>query len=233
MSKTPAVLLAVSVGVVPWVWPSNPAVYDGFETPALSGHWQTSKFLPGAVQMQSSAVRAGGGAAEIILRPGDQIPQEKGSELERAELREAIRFWSVEESAYEYSFSLFFPQDFPITSIRLVVAQWKQRCPLDECTPGNPTLAIRYEAGELFIAKQVAAKKEVLYRTADDIRNRWLDFRFHIRFSRSQGGRIKAWLADRTIIDHRGATAYPHCRFSGVWDPCFSEGIPPGSRRVT
>jgi hypothetical protein len=29
------------------------------------------------------------------------------------------------------------------------------------------------------------------------------------------------------------ATVSRECRFSGVWDPCFSEGIPPGSRRVT
>jgi len=43
----------------------------------------------------------------------------------------------------------------------------------------------------------------------DDIRNRWLDFRFQIRFSRSQSGRIKAWLGDTLVIDCKGANAYP------------------------
>ena len=57
------------------------------------------------------------------------------------------------------------------------------------------------------IAALVAAA-EVLYRTRDDIRNRWLDFSFQIRFSRSQAGRIKAWLGDAMVVDYRGATAY-------------------------
>lgn len=209
MTKKVAVLLAGVVVVVAGGCRRNVVVYDDFEKPVLSKYWQTKKFLPGAVQIQSSVVRAGRGAAGITLRSGDQIPQEKGSELERAELREAKRLWAVEESAHEYSFSMFLPQDFPIASTRLVIAQGKHRCPLDECTPGHPTLAIRYEAGELFITKQVAAEREVLYRTADDIRNRWLDFRFRIRFSRTQDGRIRAWLSDRMIIDHTGRTAYP------------------------
>jgi hypothetical protein len=81
---------------------------------------------------------------------------------------------------------------------------------VDECTPGHPTVAIRYKAGELFITKQATtAGREVLYRTADDIRNRWLDFRFQIHFSRTESGRIKAWLGDHLIVDHTGHTAYP------------------------
>jgi hypothetical protein len=104
---------------------------------------------------------------------------------------------------------VFVPSEFPIVSTRLVIAQWKQYCPVAECTPDNPTLAIRYQSGELFIALQVTAEKEVLYRTRDDIRNRWLDFRFQIRFSRSQSGQIKAWLGDAMVIDYKGITAYP------------------------
>jgi hypothetical protein len=183
--------------------------YDDFENPALATCWETNKFLPGAVQIQSSVVRAGRGAARITLRSGDQIPQEKGSVLERAELQEARRLWSLEGSAYAYSFSLFVPQDFPIASTRLVIAQWKQNCPVEECTPDNPILAVRYQDGELLIAKQTTAEKEILYRTAADVRNRWLDFRFQIRFSRDASGRIRAWLGDHMIIDHEGASAYP------------------------
>jgi hypothetical protein len=129
--------------------------------------------------------------------------------LERAEFQESRRLWSVEDSAYVYSFSVFVPPEFPIVPTRLVIAQWKQYCPVDVCTPDNPTLAIRYQAGELIIALQVTAEKEVLFRTRDDIRNRWLDFRFQIRFSRSQSGRIKAWLGDTMVVDYKGVTAYP------------------------
>jgi hypothetical protein len=76
-------------------------------------------------------VTAGKGAVKIILRPGDQIAQEKGSELERAVLEESRRLWSVEDSAYAYSFSVFVPPEFPIGSTRLVIAQWKQFCAVD------------------------------------------------------------------------------------------------------
>jgi hypothetical protein len=185
------------------------AVYDGFETPELSSLWETKRFLPGAVQIQSSVVRAGKGAARITLRPGDQIPQEKGSQLERAELQEPRRFWAAEDSSHVYLFSMFVPQDFAIVPARLVIAQWKQNCPVDACAPDNPILAVRYESGELFITKQVAAEREVLYRTRDDIRNRWLDFKFQIRFSRNQNGRIRAWLGNASVIDYKGVTAYP------------------------
>jgi SAM-dependent methyltransferase len=140
---------------------------------------------------------------------GRLLKKERGSELERAELQELRRLWSMDDSAYEYSFSVFVPQDFPIVPTRLVIAQWKQYCPVDRCTPDNPILAIRYQAGELFIAKQASAEKEVLYRTRDDIRNRWLDFKFQIRFSRSQSGRIRAWLGDTMVIDDKGVNAYP------------------------
>jgi hypothetical protein len=209
MTKTAAALLAGLAVVVSWACQRSAVVYDGFETPGLSRHWETKRFLPGAVQIQASVVRAGKRAAGITLRPGDQIPREKGSELERAELQESRRLWSVEDSAYEYSFSVFVPQDFPIVSTRLVIVQWKHYCPVDTCLPDNPTLAIRYEAGVLFVTRQVTAEKEVLYQTRDDIRNKWLDFRFQIRFSRSQNGRIKAWLGNTMIIDYAGATAYP------------------------
>jgi hypothetical protein len=209
MTKKVATLLAGVAVVVAWACQRNAVVYDGFETPGLGEHWETMRFLPGAVQIQSSVVRIGKGAARITLRPGDQIPQERGSELERAEFQESRRLWSVEDSAYVYSFSVFVPPEFPIVPTRLVIAQWKQYCPVDVCTPDNPTLAIRYQAGELIIALQVTAEKEVLFRTRDDIRNRWLDFRFQIRFSRSQSGRIKAWLGDTMVVDYKGVTAYP------------------------
>ncbi len=209
MTKKVATLFAGLAVVVTCACQRNAVVYDGFETPDLSGHWETRRFLPGAVQIQSSVVRAGKRAARITLRSGDQIPREKGSELERAELQESRRLWSVEDSAYVYSFSVSVPQDFPIVSTRLVIAQWKQYCPVDGCTPDNPTLAIRYQAGELFITNQITSENVILYRTRDDIRNRWLDFRFQIRFSRNQSGRIKAWLGDTLIIDYKGVNAYP------------------------
>jgi hypothetical protein len=209
MISMTATLLACATVLVASPDQRDVAVHDGFESARLSEHWDTRKFIPGAVQIQSEVVRAGSRAAAITLREGDQIPQEAGSELERAELREPRRLWAIEGSEYEYSFSVFLPQSFPVVPTRLVIAQWKHECPIDTCRPDNPTLAIRYEGGELFIAKQITARKEILYRARTDVRNRWLDFRVRIRFSRNQSGRIKAWLGDAMVIDHEGATAYP------------------------
>jgi len=209
MNHKAAALIFGVAGVVAVACRHNAVIYDGFEAPGLGRHWETKKFLPGAVQIQSSVVRAGKRAAGITLRPGDKIPQEKGSELERAELLESRRLWSAEDSAYEYSFSAFVPQDFPIVPTRLVIAQWKQHCPVDECTPDSPVIAIRFVGGELSITHRSGSEEQILYRTRDDIRNRWLDFRFQIRFGRSRSGRIKVWLDDTLIADSTGPTAYP------------------------
>jgi hypothetical protein len=183
-------------------------VYDGFESNELSPIWSNKKFLPGAFEIQSTHVRSGFSAAKITLNPGDQIDDEKGTILERAELMEARSFMSAEELNYSYSFSLFLPQDFPIVPTRLVIAQWKQDCKSGDCNPENPVMALRYESGELKVALQVGPQKITLYSQKEGIVNNWLDFRFQILFSRDQHGRIKAWLNDRQIVDYKGVTAY-------------------------
>lgn len=202
-----AAVLAVAVGL----WACAPAivVHDGFDGPSLSDTWTTRKFLPGAVQLQSEVVRAGSGAARITLRAGDQIPSEAGSVYERAELEESRSLLAGMDTTYEYAFSLFVPRDFPIVSTRLVLAQWKQRCLQDACTPDNPTLAVRYQNGELSITHQTTAERHTLYRTEADIRERWLDFRFRLRFSHGTSGLVRAWLGDELIVDRTGVNAYP------------------------
>jgi hypothetical protein len=184
-------------------------VIDDFESSTLSDNWSTEKFVPGALQIQSTVFRSGKSAIKITLRHGDQIDKEKGTILERAELLESEHLWAIEDSAYAYSFSLFLPSDFPIVPTRLVIAQWKQDCASGACDPASPVIAIRYQSGELSINVQPDTLKQVLFRTKEDIRNRWLDFRFHIRFSRLQSGCIKAWINDRKITDYAGPTAYP------------------------
>ncbi len=126
----------------------DPITYDGFETAKLSNIWESKKYIAGAVEIQSEIVRAGKNAAKIVLRPGDQIEDEKGTFIERAELMQVERFWAQEDSNYIYSFSMFLPRDFPITGTRLVIAQWKQRCPIDNCYPDHPMLAIRYSRAD-------------------------------------------------------------------------------------
>lgn len=185
-----------------------PELRDGFESDHLSGIWTDDKFIPGALSFMTGNARTGNQAARIILKPGDQIEKEKGTELERAELKEARRFYSIENSNYYYSFSLFLPPDFPIVPTRLVIAQWKQDCRLGNCDPGNPVIALRFVSGILYVTLQTGREQIILYHREDSVLNRWLDFKFLIRFSRNENGRIMAWLCGTPIVDYTGATAY-------------------------
>src|SRR5271154_3315727 len=133
-------------------------VYDGFETPALSKLWSTDRFAPGAVQMQTNIFRAGHSAVEITVRPNDKFEARinGNSNSERAELLEAPKLTSKENESYEFSFSMFFPKDFPIVPTRLVIAQWKQYCPEGgSCSDDSPVLAIRYIGGALKITQDL------------------------------------------------------------------------------
>jgi hypothetical protein len=183
-------------------------IYDGFESPSLSRAWSLEHSLPGAVEIRSEVVRSGRSAALITLHPGDQLEDEKETILERAELTEARQLTSREDSTYAYSFSLFLPQDFPIVPTRLIIAQWKQYCPSGTCSPDNPVLALRYQAGEFRVTLHRGPKTQTLFRTRDEIRGRWLDFTFLIRFSRRDHGRIKASLNGCQIADYTGPTGY-------------------------
>jgi hypothetical protein len=193
-------------------------VYDGFEGPTLSTIWDTDRFAPGDVVLQSNVVRAGRGAAQITVHARDKF--EAGingdSDSERAELLEAEGLYARENRAYEYSFSMFIPTDFPIVPTRLVIAQWKQQCPKGgNCSDNSPVLAIRYISGVLKITQNIGKNRTILYQEPGEARNRWLDFKFQIRFSANESGRIKAWLGDKQVVDYKGATANPENAATG------------------
>jgi hypothetical protein len=185
-------------------------VYDGFETSTLSKLWSTDRFAPGAVQMQTNIFRAGHSAVEITVHSNDKFEAgiNGNSDSERAELLEAQKLTSKENEAYEFSFSMFFPKDFPIVPARLVIAQWKQYCPEGgNCSDDSPVLAIRYIGGVLKITQDLQGHRTVLYREPGEFRNCWLDFKFQTRFSTNNTGRIKAWLGEKQLVDFTGITA--------------------------
>lgn len=186
----------------------HPKISDGFESCKLSNIWRSDKYIPGDFEIQSKIVKSGKFAAKITLHPGDQIPKEKGTILERSEIMESSKYFSIENNMYSYKFSLFLPAFFPIDSTRLVIAQWKQDCKSGSCDPDNPIIAFRYSSGEFNITLQTGQGKKILYSKTDDIRNKWLDFKFEIRFSRLKNGHILAYMNDQKIIDYSGITAY-------------------------
>jgi hypothetical protein len=163
-------------------------------------------------EIQSEVVRKGKGAAKITLRAGDTAEPGNGNDLptERDELLEIDSLESVEGGTYEYQFSLFLPESFPIVPVRLVVAQWKQDCSAKSpCAKYSPVLAVRYVSGKLFVTLQTDSLRKTLYTHHGEIRNQWLDFKFLVRFSRQTNGEVKAFLNDTEIVNYKGITSYP------------------------
>ena len=192
-------------------WAGDVKAVDGFESPKLSNVWSSMMLSSGAIDIQSDIVRAGKSALRITLTRGDNFDDGGGihNPNERDELMEAIALWSLPDTTYSYSFSMLIPADFPIVPDRLVIAQWKHLCGKKSCDPDNPIIAFRFEKGVFRVTLQTSRRMTTLYQTSDDIRNRWLDFRFQVRFSRQTTGLVKGWLNDKQIVDYQGVTAYP------------------------
>lgn len=185
-------------------------VYDGFETATLGRQWWEGRMVPGSFRAQSEVVRAGHSAGEITVHSGDrrEAASDDGAATERDELMEAWWLFAHMHRRYRYSFSLYLPADFPIDSTRLILAQWKQLCEWKRCRPQNPVLAIRYQNGELFVTRQDEHARSILYSTKQEMRGRWLDFRFETRFSSGSDGQIDGWLNGEPIVHYTGPTAY-------------------------
>jgi hypothetical protein len=198
-------------------------IYDGFESPSLSQIWDTDRFVPGAVEMQTSIVRAGHGAAKISVRPQDKFEAgiNGNKDSERDELLEAKKLTAKENSAYEQSFSMFIPTNFPIVPTRLVIAQWKQYCGGDDkpCSDDSPVVAVRYVSGALKITHQTGPHQTTLFETKEELRGRWLDFKFETRFTTGTNGFIKAWLNGKQVVDYTGVNAYPENAATGYPSP--------------
>lgn len=198
-------------------------VYDGFEGPALSELWESSRFAPGSVEIQSLIARAGHSAVRITLHSHDVFEAGRAGEAdsERDELLESRRLVSSEDTNYEFSWSIYLPKDFPIAPVRLVVAQWKQYCGDDSkaCSDDSPVLAVRYIGGVLLITQDIDHKHIVLYEEKRDLREKWLDLRFQVRFTPRSNGSVKVWLDERQVVDYRGVTADAETSTTGYSSP--------------
>ena len=216
-------LANVSCGQSPGSSATGLNVYDGFETDKLSKIWDTGRFESGTVTMQTNIVRAGHGAAKIVVRANDKFEAgiNGNRDSERDELLEARKLTAQENVSYEQSFSMFLPTNFPIVPARLVIAQWKQYCADGgNCSDDSPVLAVRYISGTLKITQNINSPHEaVLYQEKAEFRARWLDFKFQIRFSPEENGRIKAWLGDKQLVDYQGVTANPENAATGYPRP--------------
>ena len=202
--------------------PALPA-YDGFEGSSLSNLWETDRFAPGAVVLQSKIVNSGRQALAITVHSRDvfEAGRHGSADSERAELREARQLVGRENQGYEYSFNMFFPPDFVIVPTRLVIAQWKQYCGSDQapCSDDSPVLALRYIGGFLSITQDLQGRQVILFRKQTDLRARWTTFVVQARFSAGPTGRIRVWMNEQRVVDFEGVSANPENARTGYADP--------------
>ena len=184
--------------------------YDNFESDKLSNLWQRKRFEQDAVEIQSKFVRKGKRAVKVTVRSNDKFEDNKGkaNNTERDEVREEKYLWTKENDAYEYSWSMFLPKKFPIVPTRLVLAQWKHHDELENAKVDNPIIALRYQDRIFRITLQTTEKKINLFKTDKDIRGKWIDFKFQIKFTRKKSGFLKCWINKKQVIDYKGRTAY-------------------------
>jgi hypothetical protein len=186
-------------------------VHDGFEQRKLSGAWARDRFEEDAVVMENTVVRTGKQAIAVTVRSHDKFEAGRDGDLdtERDELREANQLFASENVPYETSFSMYFPADFPIVPVRLVITQWKQVCGSETsaCSNQNPVLALRYINGELLLTQALSGVRSVIYRQKGDFRGRWLDFKFRYRFTPEADGHVAVWIDGKQVVDLHGVTA--------------------------
>ncbi len=201
---------------------SGVPVRDGFESTAIGDLWETDKILPADVRMQSAIIRSGKSALQITLHTSDHFEAGRNGhqDSERAELTESEGLISREGETYRYAFSMFIPADFPMVARRLIIAQWKQECLRGgKCNDNSPVLAIRYVSGVLSITQTIGAHLTTLWKSPEDLRNRWLDFAFRICFTPNTDGRITARLNDSLLVNYTGPTTYQEDNSTGYVAP--------------
>jgi hypothetical protein len=69
----------------------------------------------------------------------------------------------------------------------------------------------KFPAGKLIllaVTRQDERAKSILYSTRQELRGRWLDFRFETHFSPDQDGQLDSWLNGESIVRYRGPTVY-------------------------
>ncbi len=186
----------------------SPKVTLDFESGDLRG-WSTRRLLkPYSAVIQSDIVRVGTNACRFEIRPGDRVSQGL-----RAELRDwynapfDIDIW--------YGFSTYLPAVFdPPSGTGVVLAQWHDQAEIGDPS-GKPPLAIRYLDGTLRFTgafSEVASHKperQYVFHTVSGIaHDKWLDFVFRVKWSRTGDSHIEAFLDAQPLFRFDGPLGY-------------------------
>lgn len=173
--------------------------------------WRLDWIPPGGLKYVPDPTSPGRRVLAITVQPGD-CPGVggHGESTERAELCEVDPVVLPTESEVWYGFSLYLPTTFPVLDHRLVVGQWYQPSPDPALERGrSPLVANRFRAGVFSITRQDGTTRVVCFEEPRDIRGRWIDLVYQIRFTTSPDGLLCAWMNGTPVVAYSGPLAYP------------------------
>ncbi len=205
--------LAFAGLLVTRAWAGTPPVDDGFEGKKIDEVWSVEQSNPGAIFLQGANVHGGKGALQITIRSRDRhgvVDRDAGKDTEWDEIQESAYLIGREGEGAEYAFSVYLPADFPQVPGKVILAEWKQHDRDGVADVSDPVLALRYSGGELQVTLQTGRERarKILFRTADEVRGRWLDLIFQLRFARTGDGLVRVSLDGKQVVNFRGSTAY-------------------------
>lgn len=155
------------------------------------------------------------GSLRFELRGGEDWVDQTFIHSFRSEV--ATKDFPPNDSVRWYSFSVYFPPDFPIESNRLVFAQWHSHWQFRQ--PGRiPALAFRFVNGRLSITLRHSPEISILnpdsVPSEDLFKNnhfrigQWHDFVIQTKWSYRDDGFVNVWWNGEQIVAYKGPVGY-------------------------
>jgi Polysaccharide lyase len=172
----------------------------------VAAFWERDRMPPRPLEFVPDPDASARSVLAITVRGGD-CPGAggDGEPTERAELHETRAAALPIGTEAWYGISLYLPPDFPVVDRRLVLGQWYQPHPAPF---RSPLVANRYRDGRFSITREDGATRLVCFEEPREIRGRWLDLVYHVRFSPTPAGLLEAWMDGRQVVRYQGALGY-------------------------
>ena len=155
------------------------------------------------------------GSLRFELRGGEDWVDQTFIHTFRSEV--ATKDFPANDSTRWYSFSVYFPPDFPIESNRLVFAQWHSHWQFRE--PGRiPALAFRFINGKLSItlrhspdasiSNPDSVPSEDLFKKNHFPIGQWHEFVVQTKWSYRDDGFVNIWWNGQKIVAYKGPVGF-------------------------
>jgi len=199
---------------------AGPWFVSTFDDGDLSG-WGLDRARPEAIEIVARPTRAGSGAVQLTLEPGDRAAMKERVELRLRDHYLERRHAGQGQEAW-YAWSLLLPEELsdPEPGQFQMLAQWHHRpVPYEGrknfVVVGAPPLAVQLEphAGRsaLFLLGRASEREDPRVLGMREIeRGAWIDLLFRVRWSTGDDGEVEAWLDGRPWTDGavRGVNLY-------------------------